>query len=67
MGWLGSVLVQAVITSVLLGALKRAGVVRVEPNAIENPGARSIFTTAVEMGESVAEAGERMVKNIQGK
>jgi hypothetical protein len=28
MGWLGSVLVQAVIASVLLGALKRAGVVR---------------------------------------
>ncbi len=47
MGWATYLLSQAVITSVALGALKRHGVIQVQPAAIKNDTARYMLTQAV--------------------
>ncbi|PSC73385.1 hypothetical protein C2E20_3264 [Micractinium conductrix] len=65
MGFVSNVLVQGIISFVIIGSLKRAGVVRVEPRAIENPGLRTVFEQGVSFGESVALAGERIVSEFK--
>ncbi|WPT13076.1 hypothetical protein PSENEW3_00002917 [Picochlorum sp. SENEW3] len=57
MGLLSHALVQVVVASVLLGALKRAGIVRIDANAIQDERVRKAFTQAVDLGESIAEKG----------
>jgi len=47
MGLLSHALVQVVVASVLLGALKRAGIVRIDANAIQDERVRKAFTQAV--------------------
>ncbi|KAL4423074.1 hypothetical protein ABPG77_005879 [Micractinium sp. CCAP 211/92] len=65
MGVVSNVIVQGVISFVILGSLKRAGVIRVDARAIENPGLRSVFEQGLAFGESVASAGERIVAEFK--
>jgi len=66
MGFLSSAAVQAALTAVLLGALKRAGIVSVRPNIIEDENARRMFVGAVDLGEAVARKGSAMVATLTG-
>lgn len=67
MGWFTGVIVQAVVTSVVLGALKRAGIVRVEPLAIDNDSAREMFMNAVNFGETIATRAEILLGEFKKK
>ncbi|KAI3426173.1 hypothetical protein D9Q98_008550 [Chlorella vulgaris] len=65
MGWVSATVVQGVVAFVILGTLKRAGVIKVETRAIEHPGVRSMFEQGVAFGESIATAGERIVNEFK--
>ncbi|KAI7845096.1 hypothetical protein COHA_001461 [Chlorella ohadii] len=65
MGIVSNVVVQGVVTFVILGSLKRAGVIKVESRSIDNPGLRSVFEQGLAFGESVAAAGERVVNEFR--
>lgn len=67
MGLVGQAVVQVVLTSVFLGALKNAGVIRVEPKAIENPTVRAVFVQAVALGESMVEQGQELYHTLTKK
>jgi hypothetical protein len=67
MGWLSATCVQAALAAVLLGALKRAGIVSVHPNAIEDENARRAFMGALDVGEEVAKKGEALVHTLTGR
>jgi hypothetical protein len=67
MGFLGNALVQAAVTAVVLGALKRAGIITINPNVIENEQARMAFTSAVDLGVAVAEQGSSLLTLRNGK
>ena len=65
MGWLSATCVQAALATVLLGALKRAGIVSVHPNVIEDENVRTIFVGAVELGEAVMKKIDKVVKHVR--
>ncbi|KAI8109987.1 hypothetical protein M9434_001263 [Picochlorum sp. BPE23] len=65
MGLLSHALVQVVVASVLLGALKRAGIVRIDANAIQDERVRKAFTQAVDLGESIAEKGSVIADSLK--
>ncbi|KAL4448562.1 hypothetical protein ABPG75_005781 [Micractinium tetrahymenae] len=65
MGWMANVIAQGVISFVILGSLKRAGVIRVDARAIDNPGLRSVFEQGLTFGETVASYGERMIAEFK--
>ncbi|KAL6776867.1 hypothetical protein ACKKBF_B03790 [Auxenochlorella protothecoides x Auxenochlorella symbiontica] len=64
MGLPTQIIAQLVITSVVLGALKHSGVIRVEPERIGDPTVRSIFKQAVSLGETVAVKSHEMYHEI---
>ncbi len=66
MGFLSATAVQAALAAILLGALKRAGIVSVHPNVIEDENARKVFVGAVELGEAVARKGSTLVATLTG-
>ena len=65
MGWLSATCVQAALATVLLGALKRAGIVSVHPNVIEDENVRTVFVGAVELGEAVMKKIDKVVKHVR--
>ena len=67
MGFFSSALLQAAVAAVLLGALKRAGIVSVHPNAIEDENVRNVFVNAVDLGEAVAKKGSSIIDTLKGK
>ncbi|PNH03604.1 hypothetical protein TSOC_010324 [Tetrabaena socialis] len=59
MGWAGWMIGQVVGTSLVLGSLKRQGVIIVQPAAFKNENARVVFTKMVSIGEDMSELIER--------
>lgn len=66
MGFFSAACVQAALAAVLIGALKRAGIVSVHPNAIEDDNARNVFVRAVDLGEAVAKKGGSVIETLRG-
>lgn len=67
MGWISSAVLNSLVTVVVIGALKRSGVVKVDTKCIKNDTARTMFEAAVDLGENIAEKGERLWKEIAPK
>jgi len=64
MGLIGWVLSQTVMTGVALAALRRNGVVTVEPSRIKNETARLLFVSVLQGGDTVCEFGERLWRDV---
>lgn len=67
MGWISGLAVNGFLTVVVIGVLKRSGVIKVEPRMIKNDTARTMFEAAVDLGESVAEKGEKFWSEVTRK
>eukprot|EP00891_Asterochloris_glomerata_P004239 jgi/Astpho2/4239/Aster-x0194 len=65
MGWISFTVSQVLLTSITLGALKKNGVITVEPKNIANPQLRTAFGMAVGLGEEVVIQGERFWRSLR--
>eukprot|EP00200_Dunaliella_tertiolecta_P005821 CAMPEP_0202340182 /NCGR_PEP_ID=MMETSP1126-20121109/1729_1 /ASSEMBLY_ACC=CAM_ASM_000457 /TAXON_ID=3047 /ORGANISM="Dunaliella tertiolecta, Strain CCMP1320" /LENGTH=72 /DNA_ID=CAMNT_0048930847 /DNA_START=1906 /DNA_END=2124 /DNA_ORIENTATION=+ len=63
MGWITQLLGQVCLTSLILGGMKRQGIIALKPEAIDNQTLRSAFVGAVSLGEDVADKLERVTRN----
>ncbi|KDD75857.1 hypothetical protein H632_c467p0 [Helicosporidium sp. ATCC 50920] len=66
MGVISSVVMQLATTVVIIGALKRAGVVKIEEDRINDSTSRMLFIQAVNVGETLVCKGEEIAKDIMG-
>ncbi|KAG2438148.1 hypothetical protein HXX76_005756 [Chlamydomonas incerta] len=59
MGWMGWFAGQVVTTSLVLGTLKRHGVIVLHPNSFKNENTRLVVNKMVGIGEDMSELIER--------
>ncbi|KAG2483885.1 hypothetical protein HYH03_017279 [Edaphochlamys debaryana] len=59
MGWTSWIIGQVVGTSIILGQLKRADIINVQPQSFKNEHARVVFSKTVSIGEDLSELIER--------
>ena len=64
MGVVTWVISQTVITGVALAALRRNGVITIEPSRIRNDTARLVFVSTLQLSENVVEIGERVWNDL---
>lgn len=60
MGFVVTVAGNIALTSLAIGVLKRQGVITLHPDKIRNDGVRSLLTSAVGLGETVALRAENL-------
>ncbi|GBG00283.1 hypothetical protein Rsub_12962 [Raphidocelis subcapitata] len=65
MGWISNLVGQIAITSVVLGGLKRHGVISMQPQNVKNDTLRLVFTQAVSLGEEVNIMAEKLIASVQ--
>lgn len=59
MGLLSNLASQALFTSILIGTLKRQGIISVDASKVKNETARFVLLNTVLLGEIIAEQGEK--------
>lgn len=64
MGWMFFAISQVVVTSTVIGALRRSGALELHPHAIKNDTARKVVEVAVDVGETLAAQTERVYNEI---
>ncbi|KAF5842860.1 hypothetical protein DUNSADRAFT_4319 [Dunaliella salina] len=64
MGWITQILGQVCLTSLILGGMKRQGIIVLKPEAVDNQTLRSALVRAVSLGEDVADKLEKITRNV---
>lgn len=64
MGWMFFAVSQVLVTSTVLGALKRTGAIELNTGAVKNDAARRFLVLAVDVGENVATQVERVYTEV---